>query len=390
MPFTSISRLLPQDTSPGLAQLGLGLVLSVSVYQLSHFHLRSLCRYFFASPPPGPRGTKVCKLDFAPSDIGWADRSFLLLFGVLYKAVRRRVVGTGLKLAKGAETVELPRLELMCPIDIGDGHKELYGRAVAQSEETEVGTDQGGNGMERQFLLAAMTNQLMLLLVVHPKLPVSPLGGVNVRNRIESHSPLPVPTGPLTAHAYVGGKDDAARVVKRGIEFDIHIDIHDSHHLILRQTITILTLCKTHITSSNSTPQAAPAARQFDTIGRIHMTTSSPSLWCRVCGDYNPIHVSATLARLFGFRGKIAHGNHVVAKLLHLYACQQSGGGLVGVEKEEGWWIEMQFKRPMVLPLRMSAQLEQGAGRQSRQWQCVAEEHGKEDKVYVLGSLGRS
>ncbi|SJX63654.1 uncharacterized protein SRS1_14404 [Sporisorium reilianum f. sp. reilianum] len=378
---SNITRLLPTDTSRGLTQLGLGLVLSSSAYQLSHFHFRSLCRYFFTSPP---RGSTAWQLDFAPSDVSWADRTFLLVCGMVWKAVRALVVGSGLKVRKAQETVVLPRLDLTCPVEVEDGHVEMYARAVAQGgqEGVEMGGEVGA--MERQFLLAAMTNQLMLLLVVHPKLPVSPLGGVNVRNRYEFHS-LSSNSPTLTAHAYVGGKDDPARVVKRGNEFDIHIDILDAQQLILRQTITILTPCKTHLAPTTTSAPPPTATKQYASIGSIHMTRSSPALWCRVCGDYNPIHVSSTLAKLFGFRGKIAHGNHVVGKMLHLYA-SQNGGGAVGKSR---WWIEMQFKRPMVLPIALDAQVGRGEGVESQQWQRVTGGDGTEEKVYVLGGIGR-
>ena len=35
-----------------------------------------------------------------------------------------------------------------------------------------------------------------------------------------------------------------------------------------------------------------------------------------LCKDYNPIHVSAIAAKLFGFPGKFAHRNQVAASMI--------------------------------------------------------------------------
>lgn len=380
------------DLARGLAQVGLGVGLSAAVYGLTSFHFRSLTAYFFR--PPSRDGYK---LDFAPSEISWADRAFLLTFGVLNKALLG-LFHSGLK-TNGKETVQLPRLDIRCPVTVSKEQQDIYSAAVTLGAEPEAGTTRSAaksDGLAQSFLLAALTSQLMLLLVVHPRLPVAPLGAVNVRNRIEFHQQPVEMDGVLSAHAHVGGGDSLGRITRRGVEFDIHIDVAhaQSNTLVLRQTITILAPCKTTpspppSSTSSSQPHTSPSKEgqeDFETIASIHMTTSAPSMWIKVCGDFNPIHVSSTLARLFGFRGKIAHGNHVVANMLAAVSCRPNAAA---VQLTGPWFVLMDFKRPMVLPIRLVAQtttLAASPAPVQRQWRCVGE---TDAKVYVTGSIGQ-
>lgn len=369
----SFSKGSSTEHARGLSHIGLGIGLSAAVYSLSGFHFRSLFSYFFLRAP----SSDGWKLDFAPSDIDWADRMFLLVFGVLNKAVRG-IFSSSLKV-RGKETVQLPRLDIRCPAHVSGEHQTLYSGALTLDSEAMEAEKINQGGLAESFLLAALTNQLMLLLVVHPRLPVSPLGAVNVRNRIEFHQHPLRHNQKLRAHAYVGGSKDLGRVVRRGVEFDVYIDITDSSssQLVLRQTLTILSPCKTFATAAKS--QDSSSEVKYETIGEIYMPASAPSWWSSLCGDYNPIHVSSILAKLFGFPGKIAHGNHVVAKFLRLVSSQ---GSLAEIAQGKGWWIEMDFKRPMVLPIRLAAEVD--SGQSQVPWRCV-----RDDKPYVLGSIGQ-
>ncbi|MNH33189.1 bifunctional enoyl-CoA hydratase/phosphate acetyltransferase [compost metagenome] len=63
--------------------------------------------------------------------------------------------------------------------------------------------------------------------------------------------------------------------------------------------------------------------------------------YAKVCGDYNPIHLSATSARLFGFPRAIAHG--MWSKAMALAALR---GHLPG----SGYAFEVDFRKPVRLP----------------------------------------
>ena len=63
--------------------------------------------------------------------------------------------------------------------------------------------------------------------------------------------------------------------------------------------------------------------------------------YAKVCGDYNPIHLSATSARLFGFPTAIAHG--MWSKAMALAA-------LRGHLPHSGFAFEVDFRKPVRLP----------------------------------------
>ena len=82
-------------------------------------------------------------------------------------------------------------------------------------------------------------------------------------------------------------------------------------------------------------PQALPEATRWyadSDIGRRY---------AKVCGDYNPIHLSAASARLFGFPTAIAHG--MWSKAMALAA-------LRGHLPHSGYAFEVDFRKPVRLP----------------------------------------
>ena len=121
---------LDSDVSRSLTQVGLGIGLSATVYGLSNFHLRSLFSYFFLAPPSN---SQQYQLDFAPTEIGWLDRAFFLVFGVLNKTVRG-LFGSRLDV-RGKEEIVLPKLDITCPVNLGEDHNELYNAALTQNKD---------------------------------------------------------------------------------------------------------------------------------------------------------------------------------------------------------------------------------------------------------------
>ncbi len=75
--------------------------------------------------------------------------------------------------------------------------------------------------------------------------------------------------------------------------------------------------------------------------------------YAAVSGDRNPIHMHALTAKLFGFPGAIAHGMWTKARAL----------AAIGPRLPEFLGVEVQFRKPIVLPARVElASLETAAG----------------------------
>ena len=83
------------------------------------------------------------------------------------------------------------------------------------------------------------------------------------------------------------------------------------------------------------------------------LNLDAPKKWAAVCNDINPIHMFSLAARLFGFPGKIAHGNHdvdIVMQEKHDAGFKDELGKLIW-EFYKPSFIEAAFKRPKVLPI---------------------------------------
>ena len=126
-------------------------------------------------------------------------------------------------------------------------------------------------------------------------------------------------------------------------------------------------------------------------LGEVRFAEEAPSAWAKVCCDYNPIHMSKVAARLFGFGGRIVHGNHVAAAVAEMckdeIVAEAFGAGTVVesiVGGRSGWWMEVTFRRPMVLPLKMEVK----GGTDDKGAVSWESERAGNLKVYVEGKMG--
>jgi acyl dehydratase len=71
-----------------------------------------------------------------------------------------------------------------------------------------------------------------------------------------------------------------------------------------------------------------------------HVTAGTVTPYSRISGDRNPIHTSTTVARLFGFPGRIAHGMWSAARCL----------AALGDQLPDQYTVDIAFKLPVVLP----------------------------------------
>jgi acyl dehydratase len=83
----------------------------------------------------------------------------------------------------------------------------------------------------------------------------------------------------------------------------------------------------------------------------MSILSNDPLKWASLCKDYNFIHLSGFAARLFGLPGKLAHGNHVVAKAMHVLEG-------VGHKTQDMTWMEIQFRRPVAVPTSLNVDLQ--------------------------------
>lgn len=149
------------------------------------------------------------------------------------------------------------------------------------------------------------------------------------------------------------------------MEVDVVIEVfgEDTEELIFRRVVTILQFLSPTMEprwlesqQTDSSSQPWPPEKAYSTIAKETLTIQeeAPLKWAALCKDYNLIHISALAARLFGFPGKIAHGNQAAAMMVERLASnvQSSIRGLWR-DSSRASFMEVEFRRPMVVPLQV-------------------------------------
>lgn len=178
-----------------------------------------------------------------------------------------------------------------------------------------------------------MAGSLHLHLMTQKPFPFPLLGLVHIRNQIQQQRPLAADER-FDLLVRIG----EARQVRQGIEFDLLTEARVADEAVWTETSTILHRMPGP-KGSGSRPASSPAPlaeyRSFSApadIGRRYAAVGR---------DYNPIHLTAWTAKLFGFPRHIAHGMWSAARCAAL------------LENELGRApasLDVQFKQPLLLP----------------------------------------
>lgn len=187
---------------------------------------------------------------------------------------------------------------------------------------------------------------LHLALLNHPDFPYRLLGMIHVRNRIHQHHRLEERT-PLSVHTWVEGQ----REVRQGRELDLHTHVEVDGTLVWSAFTTMLR----RLPGADARPrEPKPAGASAPTEEEVRFASSRPTSWAvpedtgrryaRASGDYNPIHLYALTARLFGFPRAIAHGMWTVGRCVAEMGEAAEAPALT---------LTSDFRRPLLLPSRV-------------------------------------
>ncbi|KEF59127.1 uncharacterized protein A1O9_03971 [Exophiala aquamarina CBS 119918] len=253
------------------------------------------------------------------------------------------------------------------------------------------------NNVQVSMILSAWTEPAMLLLLATRTCKIRPLGAVNVRNRMEMLRPdlcKPGDFGHFDRAVLSAVYSKSVRSVKRGLEIDliVSLNVPDSQGRLtdaFRQVFTILQFTNTvPVTLKTSKSVQKTLSWQRPVQASFSMRHQEPTLWAEVCKDYNPIHTSTMAAKVLGFPGKLAHGNHVVAKAwIALLQANKHPDDIALSTTLEPVWLQVSFKRPIVMPARLEALYGQTLlphdSQEAINFQVVSK-----DKVRLAGSIG--
>jgi acyl dehydratase len=182
-------------------------------------------------------------------------------------------------------------------------------------------------------------NGLHMALMTLPKFPLPLLGLVHVSNRIEQHRPIPV-EAVYDAEVRIGD----SREVRAGLEFDLLTDVEVDGE---RVWSAVTTLIYRRPSPRQDGPKRAEKAVPPSLAQYAHFIVEADTgrRYAAVSGDYNPIHLHAWSARVFGFPRAIAHGMWSAARCLGALEAQCSTPPTT---------LEVQFKQPLLLPGRVT------------------------------------
>jgi hypothetical protein len=177
----------------------------------------------------------------------------------------------------------------------------------------------------------ALANPLHLALITGPAFPVRFLGLVHLGNTIRALRPLP-DRAPLDLRCTLEGP----RETERGQEFDLVTEARVDGVVAWSETAVLLAR-RPGAGGGKKPPQAAQITAA--PLARWVLPAGLGRRYAAASGDWNPIHLSAATARLFGFPRAIVHGMWSLAR------CVAELEPTLHVAT-----VEAAFKLPVLLP----------------------------------------
>jgi acyl dehydratase len=196
------------------------------------------------------------------------------------------------------------------------------------------GFEQGNKQLPMTFPhLLAFPLHLELMLL--RDFPFAVMGMVHVRNEISQHRAIKIfETMDITCYF------SDIRTTEKGYDIDIKTDIHIAGEVVWESISTNLVRKKTNI---------APATKKNETNTLPDypnkefwkLSTDLGRRYALISGDSNPIHLFSMSAKLFGFKGHIAHGMWSKARMV---------AALYNKLDSEACKVVVDFKLPIFLP----------------------------------------
>lgn len=185
---------------------------------------------------------------------------------------------------------------------------------------------------------AVLSQSIQMHMMAHKDFPFLPLGLVHTQNTLTQYRPI--------------HQDEKARLLVRfgnlsphskgwQVEFVTQIFVDDE--LVCSNSATYLSLSRQKLShSSKSTPPLKLATTKDSQQQPITLPKSLGKRYARISGDFNPIHLHALSARVFGYPQAIAHGMYTKAKVLSCLPLPQA------------YTCHVAFKSPIFLPSQVS------------------------------------
>lgn len=186
--------------------------------------------------------------------------------------------------------------------------------------------------------------------------PIRLLGALHLKNRIVQYRHI-TSTEVVDIDAKIGDY----RLTDNGVEFDFVTDVAVEGELVWQETSIYLVRGKFGGKENPSSTKSFELESLTDpkVINRWYVPKSRGREYAKISGDYNPIHLSPWLAKMFGFKRDIAHGFGVMAQAIDY------SNALADVSDGKAVQVDVVFKGPIFLgaDVTIRQDIEQNTGR---------------------------
>lgn len=209
---------------------------------------------------------------------------------------------------------------------------------------------------------------LHMWLMLRPEFPVPLMGLVHLRNSFEVIEPMTAEVAYEVRAALADG-----RRTHQGYEIDLLTEYTDGDgKVVYRALMTVLYRMKSDGPAVR--PRQAPAAPALSEYRSFEAPSDIGRRYAPIGGDFNPIHLFALTAKVFGFPRAIAHGMWSLAR----------AAALVEVSRgKPARNLSVQFRQPLLLPGKVALKFSDEGKASS-----FALLSRTSDKVHFTGSVG--
>ncbi|MCY1260649.1 MaoC like domain protein [compost metagenome] len=229
---------------------------------------------------------------------------------------------------RGTRGMTLPEQGVRCQVSVDAGHLARYRSLCGFSDK----------GLLPATYPHILAFPLQMRLLTDPRFPFPLLGFVHLENRIRVVRALGG-LGPFTVSVEASGLQPH----EKGVSFSLITRLEDQLGLVWEGDSRVL--FRGLRLPGQPEPRAAVESLPLEHLDQWYADANIGRRYARVAGDYNPIHLAAASARLFGFRRAIAHGlwnkaRSLAALEIHLPAA--------------GYEVEVRFQKPVLLPAELT------------------------------------
>ncbi len=179
-------------------------------------------------------------------------------------------------------------------------------------------------------------------MLSHPDFPIRLLGSVHLKNTIKQYQAIDIESE-MELHSAIG----EYRLTEKGLEFDFSTQVKVEGNVVWEEVSIYFKAGKFGGKEQPSEQSSfeLDSLSNGEQVAEWEVPKNRGKQYAKITGDYNPIHMSPTLAKLFGLKRDIAHGFGVLAQAIEL-------AGFNTVNKP--CQVDVVFKGPVFLQSQVS------------------------------------